>query len=155
MKIDRKMRETVAGMLLQEMLSLNSDRGIPTANEEDKEVDHLDGPYLAELLEKNFKRIDINGDGISRKELAFAMSAPQHFSKDEYAMLRLLSKYFHSIAAICDDQAEGEPILITKMDLKVLVQFLKHSNMTLRDIHDWLALNERSVAPPPSSSADS
>lgn len=153
MKIDRKMRETVAGMLLQEMLTLNSDRGIPSPNEEDAELPQMDGSYLCELLEKNFKRIDINGDGISRKELAFALSAPQMFSKDEYAMLRLLSKYFHSIAAICDDQAEGQAVHITKMDVTVLTQFLKHSNMTLRDIHDWLALNERSVAPPPSSNS--
>lgn len=148
------MRETVAGMLMQEMLTLNSERGIPSSNVEDAEVAHMDGPYLAELLEKNFKRIDINGDGISRKELAFALSAPQYFSNDEFAMLRLLSKYFHSIAAICEDQEEGDSVLITKMDMKVLVQFLKHSNMTLRDIHDWLALNERSVAPPPSSQND-
>lgn len=145
------MRETVAGMLLQEMLTLTAERGIPSAKEEDADVSHMNGALLAELLQKNFKRIDINNDGISRKELAFALSAPQMFSKDEYAMLRLLSKYFHSIAAICDDQAEGEPVVITKMDIDVLIQFLKHSNMSLRDIHDWLSHNERSVSPPPSS----
>ena len=151
MKLDRKMRETAAGMLIEQMLTLNSDRGIPTSKEDDMDVEHLQGPYLAELLEKNYKRLDITSEGISRKALAFALGAPQSFSKDEYAMLKLLSKYFHSVAKLCDDQSEEAPIFITRMDMEVLLQFLKHSNMSLRDIHDWMSLNERSVAPPPSS----
>ncbi len=103
------------------------------------------------MLDANFNRIDINSDGISRKELAFALSAPQMFSPEEYTMLRLVSKYFNSIAALCDDQAEGEAMRITSADKDVLVQFLIHSNMSLQDIHDWLSLNERSVSLPPSS----
>jgi hypothetical protein len=66
-------------------------------------------------------------------------------------MLRLVSKYFYSIAQMCDDQEESDSVRITKLDKDVLVQFLKHSTMSLKDIHDWLSLNERSVAPPPSS----
>lgn len=151
MKIDRKLRETAAGRLIQEMLGLNSQRGIPGGVSDDDDLGSLSGPQIAKLLEANFKRIDFNSDGISRKELAFALSAPQMFSQDEYAMLRLVSKYFNSIAALCDDQEEGESVRITSTDKDVLVQFLTHSNMSLQDIHDWLSLNERSVSLPPSS----
>ena len=152
MIIDRKLRETVAGVMLEEMLSLNGQRGIPKPTAENMKVSQrMDGPMLAFLIEKNFNRIDLNGDGISRKELATAMATPQKFTNDEWAMLRLITRYFDSIAALCDDQTEGEKVRITKMDKDVLIQFLQFSNMTMQNIHDWLSLNERSVAPPPSS----
>jgi len=154
MKIDRKLRETVAGQLLQDMISMNAQRGIPNPTQENLKLPGLDGPLLAQLLEDNFKKLDLDGDGISRRELALAMVSPQSFSNDEYAMLKLVSKYFETIASMCDDQKEGESLRITRLDKDVLVQFLKHSKMSLSDIHDWLALNERSVAPPPASGAE-
>ncbi len=151
MIIDRKLRETIAGKMMQEMISLNSNHGIPKTGGESVKVEHIDGPLLARLLQANFSRIDTNNNGISRKELAIAMSTPQLYTNDEYTMLKLVSMYFNSIAALCDDQEEGEALLITKQDKDVLVQFLKYSTMSLKEISDWLALNEHSVAPPPMS----
>ncbi len=151
MIINKKMRETIAGNLLAEMITMSTNHGIPKTTAENAKIESIDGPLLARLLEKNFSRIDTNNNGISKKELAIAMSTPQLFSNDEYTMLKLLSLYFNSIASLCDDQEEGEAVLITKQDKDVLVQFLKYSKMTLQDISDWLALNERSVAPPPKS----
>jgi hypothetical protein len=148
--IDKKLRETAAGRLLAEMLSLNSGRGIP-AKEKNAKIEELDNVLFADLLTKNFKRIDTNGNGISKKELAFAMSKPHEFSADEFTMLRLLSKYFDTIAKMCDDQEEGEAVVITELDKEVLVQFLKHAGMTLAGIHDWLSVNDRAMGPPPSS----
>lgn len=150
MFIDKKLRETAAGRLLADMLSLNSGRGIPKKDQNAK-VEEMDSVLFADLLNKNFKRIDTNNNGISKKELAFAMSKPHEFSKDEFTMLRLLSKYFDTIAKMCDDQAEGEAVVITDLDREVLVQFLKHAGMTLESIHDWLSVNDRAVGPPPSS----
>lgn len=154
MIIDRKLRESVASIMLQEMLSLNGDRGIPNPTAENTKVTGMNGPQLARLIEANFARLDENGDGLTKKELATAMSTPHKFNADEWTMLRLITKYFDSIAAICDDQTEGEKVRITHMDKEVLIQFLKFSNMSLQDIHDWLSHNERSVAPPPKSSMD-
>lgn len=151
MIIDRKLRESVASIMLQEMLSLTAERGIPKPTAENMKVSGMDGPLLAKLIEDNFSRLDANGDGLTRKELAEAMSTPYKFTQDEWSMLRLITAYFDSIAAICDDQAEGEKVRITSMDKEVLVQFLKYSKMSMQDIHDWLSLNERSVAPPPPS----
>lgn len=150
-KIDRKLRETAAGNIIEEMLSMGQERGIPNPTGEHAQIPELEGSKLAQLIEANFKRIDLDGDGISRKELAFALAAPEHFSNDEYIMLKLLSKYFDSIASLCQDQEEGERVKITIMDKDVLLQFLSHSNMTLRDIHDWVSLNERAVGLPPST----
>ena len=151
MIIDRKLRETAAGRMVLEMLSMNSDRGIPNPKEAGATVEQMDSVLFAKLLEANFKRIDTNGNGISRKELAVALSTPARFSTDEYAMLRLLSKYFDTITRMCDDQVEGEALVVTSWDKDVLVQFLLHSGMTLSDVHDWINLNERSIAPPPPS----
>lgn len=155
MIIDKKLRETAAGRLLAEMLTMNADRGIPDKSQANAKVDQMDGELFVQLLEANFNRIDTNGDGISRKELAIALSTPFKFSKDEYAMLRLLSKYFDTIAGMVDDQEAGQAVLVTRADKEVLVQFLLHAGMSLADVHDWLSLNERSVAPPPSSSPPS
>lgn len=151
MKIDRKLRETVAGNMIQEMLTIGQERGIPNPTGEHAKIPELAGPHLAQLIENNFKRVDLDGDGITRKELAIALASPEYFSADEYIMLRLLSKYFDSIAALCQDQEESERVRITPMDKEVLVQFLKHSDMTLQDIHDWISRNDRGIGPPPAS----
>ncbi len=153
MTIDRKLRESVASIMINDMLHFSSKTSIPDGDLEKVQVESMDSKLLATLIEKNFKRIDLNGDGISRKELALALSSPKYFTNEEFMMLRLISKYFDSIASLCDDQAEGEKLRITKLDKDVLVQFLQFSNMTLQDIHNWLALHERSVTPPPSSQA--
>ncbi len=151
MIINKKMKETIAGQMMAEMVSMVANHGIPKSTSENAKIEAIDGPLLARLIEKNFSRIDTNNDGISKKELAMAMSTPQLYSNDEYTMLKLLSVYFNSIASLCDDQEEGEKVRITKQDKDVLIQFLKYSKMSLQDISDWLALNERSVAPPPMS----
>lgn len=96
----------------------------------------LSGTELADLLERNFARLDMNGDGISKDELDDALDKKAEFSVGEYAMLQLLSKYFHTIVNMCDDE-DGPETRISKTDSDVLCQFLRHSQLTLADLSKW------------------
>jgi hypothetical protein len=111
---------------------------------------YLDGPKIVELLERNFKRLDPNNDGISRQELMTALSCPANFSADEYEMLRLVTKYFDTIINMADDQ-EGEELRISLLDMTVLKQFLVHGQMTLKELKRWSMSVEQEVGPPPLS----
>lgn len=109
----------------------------------------LDSATLVKLLDQNFARIDTNDNGISREELAIALSNPHRFTTDEYAMLCLVSKFFDTIAALCDDQTDFEETVITRMDKEVLSQFLLHSKMTLQDLHNWVCYEKGDYPSPP------
>lgn len=96
----------------------------------------LSGCELAELLERNFSRLDPNQDGISRDELYDALNRKEDFSESEYAMLQLLGKYFHTIVNMSDDE-QGPETRISETDRDVLCQFLRHSQLTLEDLSKW------------------
>lgn len=96
----------------------------------------LDGKSLALLLEKNFAFLDPNGNGITKEEIARAMLMTDRFAEEELVMLRLLGKYFDTIANMSDDQP-GKETVITSVDKDVLSQFLMHSDMTLEQLHEW------------------
>ncbi|MBX9669306.1 MAG: hypothetical protein K2X93_16900, partial [Candidatus Obscuribacterales bacterium] len=111
---------------------------------------YLDGPQIAELLERNFQRLDPDNNGLTRDELTSAMTHPASFSKDEYEMLRLVTKYFDTIINMSDDE-DGEELKISRMDMVVLNQFLIHGTMTLKELSRWCNSVEQEVGLPPSS----
>ncbi|MDZ4833610.1 MAG: EF-hand domain-containing protein [Candidatus Melainabacteria bacterium] len=118
---------------------------------------YLDGPTIIALLEKNFAKLDPNNDGISREEIMVALMNPQAFSPEEYEVLRLVTKYFDTIINLSEDEDGGET-KISRYDMLVLEQFLVHSNMTLKELHDWCAMSkapggagEDTIGPPPLS----
>ena len=120
---------------------------------EDDGETYLDGPTICQLLEKNFERLDANGNGITREELLRGLMNPQAFTPDEYVMLRLLVKYFETIINLNDDE-DGEETYISQTDVMVLEQFLVHSQMTLKDLHKWCSKTTdaaEEVGPPPLS----
>jgi hypothetical protein len=92
------------------------------------------------LLTENFNRIDLDDNGISRKELEDAFSAASQLTRDEAMMLRLLQQYFDTIAGMADDLPGDEETRVTKLDVEVLAQFLLNSNMSLDDLHKWCSL---------------
>lgn len=119
----------------------------------------LDGEKFAELLRKNFKRLDPTGTAITKEHLAKALMKPDQFSEDEWVMLQLLAKYFDTIANMCEDEP-GPQTVITSLDSDVLCEFLVHSKLSLPQLHEWRknAEKEKSVVdqslvpPPPMSS---
>lgn len=120
----------------------------------DAQESYLDGPLVVELLEKNFRRLDPDNNGISRQELMSALTRPDSFSPDEYEMLRLVTKYFDTIINMSDDNdgKDGEELRITGLDLSVLKQFLVTGQVTLRELHRWCSTVEFEVGLPPLSS---
>lgn len=124
---------------------------------DDDDETHLDGKTIVTLLEKNFARLDPNNDGISREEIMVALMNPQAFSPEEYEVLRLVTKYFDTIINLSEDEDGGET-KISRYDMLVLEQFLVHSNMTLKQLHEWCAMSkapggggEGTIGPPPLS----
>lgn len=119
---------------------------------------YLDGPRIIELLKANFSRLDPDADGITRDELMTALMNPEKFSDEEYEMLRLITKYFDTIINLSDDEDGPEETKISPVDFLVLEQFLVHSKMSLKELHDWCKLAESSeclgldsMGPPPLS----
>lgn len=117
--------------------------------------EELVGNKLVELLNSNFSKLDSNCNGISRAEISAALMTPNVFSVDEYAMLKLVAKYFDTIINLSDDEADAETV-ITRTDCEVLAQFLVHSDLKLSELHRWIALSngtatEDDIGPPPLS----
>lgn len=127
----------------------------PLAEEDDTQ---LDGQTIMQLLDKNFQRLDPNGDGITREEIMVALMNPQAFSREEYEVLRLVVKYFDTIINLSEDEEGGET-KISRTDMLVLEQFLVHSNMTLKQLHAWCCMTKGvggtpgEIGPPPLSGA--
>jgi hypothetical protein len=127
----------------------------PLAEEDDTQ---LDGQTIMQLLDRNFQRLDPNGDGITREEIMVALMNPQAFSREEYEVLRLVVKYFDTIINLSEDEEDGET-KISRTDMLVLEQFLVHSNMTLKQLHAWCCMTKGvggtpgEIGPPPLSGA--
>jgi hypothetical protein len=99
------------------------------------------GERLADLLLKNFGKIDLNGDGVSLSEIKRAETMPFNFSEEELLMLKVLEKYFETICNLVDDEP-GPDTRISAMDVEVLAQFLKYSHLTIEQLQDWRRLAE-------------
>ncbi len=117
--------------------------------------EELSGAKLVELLNLNFSRLDTNDNGIEREEIAAALMMPSLFTVDEYAMLKLVAKYFDTIINLSKDEAEEETV-ITRTDAEVLTQLLGHSGLKLSELRRWISLEEGSaseddIGPPPMS----
>ncbi len=144
-------REAAAQRALNDIRWLIHGDG-PLDGDDDSET-YLDGPTICHLLDRNFERLDRDGDGITREELLLGLMNPQAFTPDEYEMLRLLVKYFETIINLVDDE-DGEETKITRNDMIVLEQFLVHSQMTLKELHEWCTMTSgaaEDVGPPPLS----
>jgi hypothetical protein len=99
----------------------------------------MDGERLADLLVKNFGRIDLNGDGVSLSEIKRAETMPFNFSAEELLMLKVLERYFETICNLVDDQP-GPDTVISALDVEVLAQFLKYSHLTIEQLQEWRKL---------------
>lgn len=94
------------------------------------------GAQLAKLLDKNFEKLDPNNDGITRDELAQALLSPWGFSQEDFTLIRLLQKYFDTIANMVDEEP-GKDSRITSADREVLNQFLIFSDLDLHTLELW------------------
>jgi hypothetical protein len=101
----------------------------------------IDGPRLADLLVKNFGKIDHNGDGVSLREIQRAETMPFDFSAEELLMLKVLEKYFETICNLVDDEP-GPDTVISAADVEVLAQFLKYSHLTIEQLQEWRKIAE-------------
>ena len=95
--------------------------------------DNIRGANLAGLLDQNFARLDPNNDGITRDELSCALSSPSGLSQEEFTLVRLLQKYFDTIANMVDEEP-GCDSRITVKDKEVLNQFLIYSDLDLHTL---------------------
>ncbi|CAN5165090.1 hypothetical protein BH10CYA1_BH10CYA1_58170 [soil metagenome] len=156
-QFDEKIRNDAADHAVRDLVWL-----VGGTTEDARASDHFDaveeelsGAKLAELLDRNFTRLDPNGNGISRTEIAAALMTPNVFSVDEYAMLKLVAKYFDTIIKLSDDE-EGDETVLTRTDAEVLSQFLVHSKLKLSELRRWIAIadgtaTEQDIGPPPMS----
>ncbi|HEY9684599.1 MAG TPA: hypothetical protein V6C86_23665 [Oculatellaceae cyanobacterium] len=106
----------------------------------------LRGARLAKLLDKNFEKLDPNNDGITRDELAQALLAPWGFSEEDFTLIRLLQKYFDTIANMVDEEP-GSDSRITLNDKEVLNQFLIYSDLDLYTLSLWRAADDVADTP--------
>lgn len=153
-----EMRERAADSALKNIVFLlEGSKENPEAYASRNMDQELSGDKLVELLNSNFAKVDLNNNGISRQELLAALTAPNVFTVNEYAMLKLVAKYFDTIINLSDDEPGAETVL-THTDVQVLAQFLVNSKIKLSELHRWIALSEgtaatteRDVGPPPLS----
>jgi hypothetical protein len=116
-------------------------QGDPASPASRPSPDTMDGAHLAKLLDRNFERLDPNNDGISREEIANALLSPWSFSQEEVTMLKLLEKYFDTIANMVDEEP-GKDTRITAADKEVLSQFLVYSGIDLDTLARWRSLDK-------------
>lgn len=109
---------------------------------------NIDGPsstmrgvQLARLLDKNFAKLDPDNDGITRDELAQALLSPWGFSQEDFTLIRLLQKYFDTIANMVDEEP-GKDSRITLNDKEVLNQFLIYSDLDLHTLSLWRSADD-------------
>ncbi len=101
------------------------------------------GVQLAKLLNKNFAKLDPDNNGITRDELAQALLSPWGFSEEDFTLIRLIQKYFDTIANMVDEEP-GSDSRITKQDIEVLNQFLTYSDLDLQTLALWRAADDPS-----------
>ncbi len=99
----------------------------------------LSGERLADLLKENFSKIDVNGDGVSLREIKHAEAMPFNFSAETLLMFKVLERYFETICNLADDEL-GPDTVISSVDVEVLAQFLKYSHMTIDQLQEWRKL---------------
>ncbi|CAN5276925.1 hypothetical protein BH11CYA1_BH11CYA1_10020 [soil metagenome] len=112
------------------------------SEEPDQAPTVMSGERLAELLMKNFSKIDLNGNGVSLSELKHADKLLFDFSTEELLMLKVLEKYFETICNLADDEP-GPDTVISALDVEVLAQFLKFSHLTIEQLQEWRKLADK------------
>ena len=124
-------KEKAAGNMLKDVVWLlggtKEDRALENYRNPEEE---LPGKQLVDLLYQTFATLDPDNNGISRAEMTAALVQPNLFSADQYAMLKLVAKYFDTIINLADDEPLDETV-ITKTDAQVLGQFLQNSDFKL------------------------
>jgi hypothetical protein len=149
-------KEKAAGNMLKDVVWLlggtKEDRALENYRNPEEE---LPGKQLVDLLYQTFATLDPDNNGISRAEMTAALVQPNLFSADQYAMLKLVAKYFDTIINLADDEPLDETV-ITKTDAQVLGQFLQNSDFKLSELHQWIAISngtatEKDIGPPPMS----
>ena len=144
---DNASKHQAARDLLDEIVSMLQDSY--SGRDSDPQID---SPQLVSLLNKNFERLDGDGNGIGRNELSIALARPGEFSTSEYTMLYLVGKYFDIIAELSDDEPGKQDTKITRIDRDILAQFLVHGKMNLAQLQHWFEIDSRKPSfpePPP------
>ncbi len=156
---ENKDKEKAASNMLKDMVWLlggtMEDRALENYRNPEEE---LPGQQLIELLHRSFATLDPDNNGISRAEMAAALTQPNLFTADQYAMLKLVAKYFDTIINLADDEALEETV-ITRTDAQVLAQFLQNSDFKLSELHRWIAISngtatEKDIGPPPMTGSE-
>jgi hypothetical protein len=139
-------REKAAKMAFDDIITkARDDKSSPLS----KTNDNIDtrrtmrGVQLAKLLNKNFAKLDPDNNGITRDELAQALLSPWGFSEEDFTLIRLIQKYFDTIANMVDEEP-GSDSRITKQDIEVLNQFLTYSDLDLQTLALWRAADDPS-----------
>lgn len=139
-------REKAAKMAFDDIITkARDDKSSPLS----KTNDNIDtrrtmrGVQLAKLLNKNFAKLDPDNNGITRDELAQALLSPWGFSEEDFTLIRLIQKYFDTIANMVDEEP-GSDSRITKHDIEVLNQFLTYSDLDLQTLALWRAADDPS-----------
>jgi hypothetical protein len=137
-------REKAAKMAFDDIITkARDDKSSPLS----KTNDNIDtrrtmrGVQLEKLLNKNFAKLDPDNNGITRDELAQALLSPWGFSEEDFTLIRLIQKYFDTIANMVDEEP-GSDSRITKHDIEVLNQFLTYSDLDLQTLALWRAAEE-------------
>jgi hypothetical protein len=137
-------KENAARTALGEIVNrIKSDPAVQTYEEKG---DGFDNAAFINLLDRCFRVLDPNNNGISRAELVAALSKTDKFSKDELVMLSLTAKYFTMIANMSDDEA-GEETVITLKDKAMLTQLLREHDLNLAELHLWCFTHDGKVRP--------
>jgi hypothetical protein len=139
-------REKAAKMAFDDIITkARDDKSSPLS----KTNDNIDtrrtmrGVQLEKLLNKNFAKLDPDNNGITRDELAQALLSPWGFSEEDFTLIRLIQKYFDTIANMVDEEP-GSDSRITKHDIEVLNQFLTYSDLDLQTLALWRAADDSS-----------
>jgi hypothetical protein len=142
-------REQAAKLAFDDIMAMaKDDRSSPLSKTDDNLDAHrtMRGVQLAKLLDKNFDKLDPDNDGITRDELAQALLSPWGFTEEDFTLIRLMQKYFDTIANMVDEEP-GHDSRITRQDKEVLNQFLIFSDLDLRTLALWRAADDPDKTP--------
>jgi hypothetical protein len=142
-------RQRAAKLAFDDIMAIAKDDSSSPLSKTDDNVDTqrtMRGVHLARLLEKNFDKLDPDNDGITRDELAQALLSPWGFTEEDFALIRLMQKYFDTIANMVDEEP-GSDTRITRQDKEVLNQFLIYSDLDLKTIALWRAADDPEQTP--------
>lgn len=101
----------------------------------------MSGERLADLLRETFGKIDINGDGVSLREIKRTDAMPFNFSAEALLMLKVLEKYFETLFKISHDDPGPDPV-ISAEEVEILALMLHYSHITIEQLQEWRKLSD-------------